>query len=179
MVEYVAVKKSISEANQRRGRYIKYSDEDRCEIGKYAALHGPAAAVRKFKPKFCNLNEGTTRTFRDQYQKTLKCKKTSMSPVKKPSTITRGKPLLLGKVVDEKVKNFLLTLRHKGGVVNTVVALAAAKVLIANSDEEHLKLIDLDKSSWPKSLFHRMGLKKERQLPADLRLQKELARKLD
>ena len=159
MVEYVAVSKSISKANQRRGRYNKFSDEDRCEIAKYAALHGPAAAVRKFKPKFPNLNESTTRTFRDQYQKALKCKK-SISPVKKLSISTRGRPLLLGKVIDEKVKNFLLALRHKGGVVNTVVALAAAKALIANSDEEHLKLIDLDESSWPKSLFQRMGFKK-------------------
>ena len=36
---------------------------------------------------------------------------------------------MLGKP-DEKVANFLLALRRKGGVVNTVVAIAAAKALI-------------------------------------------------
>ena len=159
VVEYVAVKKSISEASPRRRSYTKFSVDDRCGIAKYAALHGTAATLRKFKPKFPKLHESTVRTFRDQYQKALK-RKTSMSPIKKLSTVRQGRPLLLGKVLDEKVKNFLLALRHKGGVVNTVVALAAAKALIANSDEEHLKLIELDETSWPKSLFQRMGFRK-------------------
>ena len=66
---------------------------------------------------------------------------------------------MLGKV-DEKVQNFLLALRHKGGVVNTVVAIAAAKALISKSDEEHLKLIDLERTFWAKSLFKRMGFTK-------------------
>ena len=86
--------------------------------------------------------------------------KTTTSPIKKITTVRRGRPLLLRKTIDEKVKNFLLALRHKGGVVNTVVALAAAKALIAKSDEEHLKLIQLDETSWPKSLFQKMGFKK-------------------
>ena len=75
--------------------------------------------------------------------------KTTTSPIKKIATVQRGRPLLLGKTIDEKVKNFLLALPHKGGVVNTVVALAAAKALIANSDQEHSKLIQLDETSWP------------------------------
>ena len=86
--------------------------------------------------------------------------KTTTSPIKKITTVRRGRPLLLRKTIDEKVKNFLLALRHKGGVVNTVVALAAAKALIAKSDEEHLKLIQLDETSWPKSLFQKIGFKK-------------------
>lgn len=159
MIEYAAVKKYISEASPRRTNYTKFSDEDRCEIGRYAAIHGPASTIRKFKTEFPNLRESTVRTFRDQYKSALKSK-TTTSPIKKIATVQRGRPLLLGKTIDEKVKNFLLALRHKGGVVNTVVALAAAKALIANSDQEHLKLIQLDKTSWPKSLFHRMGFKK-------------------
>ena len=37
------------------------------------------------------------------------------------------------------------------------VAIAAAKALIAKSDLEHLKAVDLENSSWTKSLFPRMG----------------------
>ena len=55
--------------------------------------------------------------------------------MKKLGAATRGRPLMFGKLV-KKVKNFLLALRRKGTVVNTVVAVAAA-----NGNEEHLKLI--------------------------------------
>ena len=64
--------------------------------------------------------------------------------------------MLIGKL-DETVRKFLVALRKKGGVVNTVVAIAVAKALIAKSSNEHLKAIDLDSSSWAKSLFQRMG----------------------
>ena len=73
--------------------------------------------------------------------------------------MARGRPLMLAKL-DEKVKNFLLALRRKGGVVNTVVAIAAAKALIQKSNEDHLKVIELEKSSWAKSLFQRLGFTK-------------------
>ena len=44
----------------------------------------------------------------------------------------------MGAVLDEKVKHFLLQLRKKGGVVNTVAAAATAKALTARSSDEHL-----------------------------------------
>ena len=40
--------------------------------------------------------------------------------------MTRGRPLMLGKL-DEKVKKFLLALRREGGAVNTAVAITAAQ----------------------------------------------------
>ena len=59
----------------------------------------------------------------------------------------RGRPLIIGKL-DENVKNVLFALHCKGGVVKTVVAIAAAKALIQKSNKEHLKLIELETSSW-------------------------------
>ena len=91
----------------------------------------------------------------------------------------RGRPLLLGKL-DETVKKFLIALRKKGGVVNTVVANATAKALISKSDDEHLRVIDLDSSSWAKSLFQRMGFVKRActtsrpDIPAGARKEAEL-----
>ena len=66
--------------------------------------------------------------------------------------LKRGGHLMLGSV-GEKVKNFLLILRQKGGVVNFVVAIAAAQALIQKSSDEHLKCIDVVSSSWTQSLF--------------------------
>ena len=62
--------------------------------------------------------------------------------------------------IDEKVRRFLQVMRRKGGVINTVVAIATAKALIAKNDLEHLKVIDIEGSSWAKSLFQRMGFKR-------------------
>ena len=59
--------------------------------------------------------------------------------------------------VDEKVKNLLLILRQKGGVINSVAAIAAAQALIQKNSDEHLKCIDVVSSSWTQRLFWRMG----------------------
>ena len=43
--------------------------------------------------------------------------------------------------LDGKAKTFLHVLRRKGGVVNSVVAVATAKALIVRSPDEHLKCL--------------------------------------
>ena len=59
--------------------------------------------------------------------------------------------------VDEEVCNFLKIVRRKGGVLNSVVTIATAKALIAKSNLEHLKALDLENLLWIKSLFRRIG----------------------
>ena len=76
------------------------------------------------------------RTFCDKYHKNLKSKAIDLSSARKP--------LALG-YLDEKIKTFLLALRKKRGVVNTVLTIATAKSLIEKSVHEHLKLIELDR----------------------------------
>ena len=68
------------------------------------------------------------------------------------ASLKRGRPLLLGLVLDEKVKHFLLQLWKKSGVVNTVVAVATAKALIAGS-RDHFKFIDLESTPWVKRVY--------------------------
>ena len=140
-VDYKHVK-SLAETKQSRGKYIKFSQEDRLTIGRYAAVHEPLAAVRKFKDQYPNLNESSVRTFRDKYNKKLKASGNSQSPAKKIVTTKHGRPLMLG-ALDEKIKNFLFAIRKMGGVVNTVVAIATAKALIEKSDEEYLSNIEI------------------------------------
>ena len=82
-VDHEHVKKSLAEIKQSRGKYIKFSEEDRFTIGRYAAVHGPLEAVRKFKDQYLNLNESSVRTFRDKYNKKLKASGNSRSPAKK------------------------------------------------------------------------------------------------
>ena len=48
-------------------KYNKFKDEDHYTVGKYVAVHGTAAALRKFKKLFphCRLTESTVRAIRE------------------------------------------------------------------------------------------------------------------
>ena len=64
----------------------------------------------------------------------------------------RSGPLMVGSL-NQKVKIFLMISRRKGGVVNSVVAIADAQGLISKSTHEHLNCIDLISSTWIESVF--------------------------
>ena len=153
-LDYKAVKENLADINKKRSTYNKFKDDDRYAIGKYAAIYGTNAALIKFKMShpYYRLTESTVRSMREKYQKVSKVSPTSRTI----TSLKRGRPLMLGSL-DEKVRTFLLLLRSKGGVVNSVVAIAVAQALIAKSSDESLKLLDLNNSSWSKSLFVRMG----------------------
>ena len=53
--------------NQNAKSYVKWTDKQRFDIGKYAAENGNANAVRKFKAEFATLTESTVRTFKKKY----------------------------------------------------------------------------------------------------------------
>ena len=74
-------------------------------------------------------------------------KKNSTSPIKGIPAKRRGRPLMLG-IVDKKIRDFLIALRHRG--------IAAAKGLIQSSSDPDLKRIKIN-TSWAQSLFRRMG----------------------
>ena len=65
------------------------------------------------------------------------------------------KPLMLGSL-DEMV-HAIEAYRSRGGPVNYLIAVSIAKVLITRNPQLNLGHLDLDSSSWAKSLFKRMG----------------------
>ena len=138
--------------------HTKFTNRERFPIGKYAAIHGPGAAVRKFHKSHPHLKfgESQARALRNKYHEHQKRSPNSNNVI---VCLKRGRPLML-RTIDEKVRNFLQIIRREGGVVNTVVAIATAKALIARSDQQHFKVLDRDSSSWAKSLFQRMGFVK-------------------
>ena len=113
--------------------------------------------VRKFKKSHPHqeFGESTAISLRKMYHEKLKLSEHSTVLAKKQV----GRPLMLGDIDDEG-KHLVMIVRRKEGAVSTVVANATARALIKRSNEEHLKCIDLEHSSWPKSLFQRMGLVK-------------------
>ena len=121
------------------------------EFSYWHAINGPGAAVRKFRKSHPHLKfgESQARALRKKY---VDQEKKGPNVDKDIGTLKRGRSLTL-ETVDEKVCNFLQIVIRKRGVVNSVVAIATAKALIAKSDTEHLKVLDLENLSWTKSLF--------------------------
>ena len=111
------------------------------------------AGVREFKRSHFQLGESTVKSLKKKkYGKIVKSKNNKMVLSKKK----RGRPLMLSPR-DKKVKNVLIILRGKVGVLNFVVVIAVAQALIEKSTDDHLKCIDLISSTWTQSLFRRIG----------------------
>ena len=150
---------SSSNTNKRK-RYQRWTKEQRFKIGKYAAENGPAAAARKFTSEKKKLNESTVRRFCKLYKDVIKQAVKEKRDVKRElNVLPRGHPLLLGSL-DQMVQRFLLATRSKGGLISSAIDIATAKALITRYPEYDLDHIDLDSSSWAKSLFKRMGFVK-------------------
>ena len=76
---------------------------------------------------------------------------------KELSLLPRGRPLML-RLLDEMVKNYISEYRSGGGPVNSIFTISIAKALIARNLQFNLEHINLDSSSWAKSLFKRIRL---------------------
>ena len=63
---------TIQEASARKSvNYIKWTDENRYSIGKYASELGNTTAVRNFQKQFPHIKESTVREFKKRYEKQL------------------------------------------------------------------------------------------------------------
>ena len=163
-VDFGVLQSGFSEpSSSKRSKYIKWSEDDRYNIGKHASIYGPAAAVRKFKEQFPNINESTVRTFRQKVEADLKeAKAKGITPRKSiPKYESKtGRPLLLGDL-DSMVQRYLLAASNRGAVITRASAVSAGKALL-NKYPNIVGRIDLDSSAWARSLFQRMGFVRRR-----------------
>ena len=108
-LDFQAVQSSVNDvysSSSKRGQYTEFSDTDQFDIGKYASEHGPAAAVQKFSEEFKTLNKSTVRGFCKKYSKQIK--KASKDSRESPKAIVgerRGRPLMLGDILDKKIQD--------------------------------------------------------------------------
>ena len=59
----------------KRGSYVKFSQQAKVSVAKYASEHGVAAALRHYNKKFLELKESTVRTWRNVYVAELQRKR--------------------------------------------------------------------------------------------------------
>ena len=172
---------SIQEANKavsktdghgsivKRKGYQEVSLELKTKIAKYALVNGVQSAVNKFKNKVPNPPRNwhnTVRDWKEGYQQELLRKRKVGSledvvlPVKK-----RGRPLLVGEILDKQVQMYIKELQKGHCIVNTAILISAAQGIVMAHDANLLSCnggsIEL-KREWAKSLMMRMGLSKRK-----------------
>ena len=115
----------VQQSGKRKKPQCKYSDADRYKIAKYAVDNGGASrAANHFKSDFPTIRESTVRGFVLKYKE----KMASVRAEKRIPCEPRGRPVMVGNLVEEKVRQFLMALHLKGGHVSYEIAATTAKV---------------------------------------------------
>ena len=171
----VEVRKVIDDGTDGKhshGSYTKLSAQVKAELGKYAAVNGIAATLRKYSKCYPSLKESSVKTWRGKYTQELNRRKQGVAKSEYGKIVISelpdkktGRPYLLGEELDERVQRYLIALRERGAVINTSIVLACTEGLIKNQDSNLLASngghIVLTKS-WGKCLLKRMGFVKRR-----------------
>ena len=173
-----SVQKIIKEkfASNRCRKYNHCTAEERAMLGRYAVENGPTRVSKHFSKLLRkNISEPTTRRFKEEYLLKLKellkekpqeklsmANSTAVNPVEIKSLPSKhqGRPLLLGKELDQAIQEYIKNLRAVGGVVNISIVIGAARGIICarNSDLllENGGHIQITKD-WAKSLLRHMN----------------------
>ena len=126
-------KASTNITSNRPKNYREWSEKERYEFGKYAAIHGSRATKRKFHTEEKTLSQSNARRFSKLCKEEIsKAQKSNCDVNRNLSVLPRGRPLFLG-ILDQMVQRFLHSLRRAGGLVSFAVAISAAKALIARN----------------------------------------------
>ena len=137
-----------------------HDDEDRYTIAKYAKGHGPNQAARCFQNKHPTIRESTVRSFLKKYSEQLRIEKTLNQPSAEHITnLTRSRPLMVGPVIDEKVRKSLIALLKKGVHISYGITSTTANVLLGKSEDLSLKNIKTT-PMWGRSILQRLGFRR-------------------
>ena len=80
------------------------------------------------------------RIFVKKHDENVKVEKAcGRSPDRKLKILMRGRPLMVGPIIDEKVRKFMVSLYKKGGHVSCSVAAKTAMVLLSKTDDKSVK----------------------------------------
>ena len=95
----------------KRGKYIKWSAEERAEIGQHAVRHGVNQTTCLLKGKYPRLTKQTVSDFKKAF---IQAKQTTDGPVSEISFRKRGRPALLPEDLMKKTIETIQALRLKG-----------------------------------------------------------------
>ena len=119
--------------------YLRYSGEERAKIGKYASIHG-AAAARYFSKTFGNIRESTVKSIKADYLQEMRRKRSNgdFEDVKLLPKKKQDRRVLLGEALDKKLQLYLKEIRKNGGPLTASVAIGAARGLLLAENRSRL-----------------------------------------
>jgi len=139
-------------------RNIEENKKKRAEIGKYAADHGNASAVRTLGLKYPGLKRQTVSDFKLAYVKLKKSKEAEDGDITEIVKKKTGRPTLLPENLMKKVIETVASLRLKGAPVSAAVIRAVARGVIMANDRslllENGGYIDLS-TDWSRQVLYR------------------------
>uniref|UniRef100_A0A1X7UU83 Uncharacterized protein n=1 Tax=Amphimedon queenslandica TaxID=400682 RepID=A0A1X7UU83_AMPQE len=109
--------RALAKSKRKKGEYHHYYGPTCLKIAKYASVNGNKAAVRKFFTHFgYEISEATVRNFKSKYLSHLRT--TYTDAITSLPHGSSGRPLLIGKDLDDQVAVYIRKLREAGGIVN-------------------------------------------------------------
>ena len=157
----------------KRGSYATLTGVQQAQVARYAFSYGNKAAIHRYSEEYStNIKDSSVSTWKSKYAKEFD-RKRGAGEVEQNGDIVvhsipqkkRGRPLLLGDELDERVKRYIKDVRAAGTPVDTTVVMASGEAIVRRTDKKLLKEnggpIDITKS-WAKSLLTRIGYVKRK-----------------
>ena len=158
-VDNSAVSVGVGAKAKKRKPQSKYTDEDRYKIGKYAKDHGPNQAASCFPSKYPTTRESTVRSFLKKFKEQVRIEKTlNQPPAERITNLTRGRPIVVGPAIDEKVRKFLMAFFKRGGHISYGIPSTTANVLLSRSEDLFLNIKTTP--MWGRSILQRLGFRR-------------------
>ena len=100
------------------------------------------------------------RTFVKKYDENVKVAKAcGQSPDRKLKTLMCGRLLMVGPMINEKVRKVIVSLYKKGGHVSRSITATTVTVLLSRTDDKSVKNVVVT-TTWGKSLLQRIGFQR-------------------
>ena len=143
------------------------------QVAKYTVENGNQAAIRRYSKEFSiEIKESTLSTWKSKYLAEIErrhkeglCATSGEIVVSSLPSKKRGRPLLLGEILDKQVQCYIRATCDAGGTITTTVVLAAGEAIVRNSNKklayDNGGLIKLTKY-WARSLLSRMNFVKRK-----------------
>ena len=128
----VRIELTVLEKNRsKRGKYNKWTGEERAEIARCANEDGVSQTVRLLKGKYPRLSKQTVCDFKKAFNE---AKRNTIGEVDEIRSRKRGRPTLLPEELMQKTIETIQTLRLKGVPVTATVINAFAKGIVMAND---------------------------------------------
>ena len=100
-------------------------------------------------------------TFVKKYDENMKVAKAcGQSPDRKLKTLMCGRLLMVGPMIDEKLRKVIVSLYKKGGHVSRSITATTVIVLLSRTDDKSVKNVVVT-TTWGKSLLQRIGFQRQ------------------